>query len=136
MKRPSHLRTRAAAVAAALACAAVIGACGTTDEDANTGNVDTRATPQAPAGDQPLDPVAEQGRDLFVDNCGACHTLDAAGTQGSIGPNLDEARADEAEVLDVIANGGKGSGNMPANLVTGADAQAVAKFVAGSGPGN
>ena len=75
------------------------------------------------------------GRELFVDNCGTCHTLDAAGTQGSIGPNLDEAQVDEAEVLEVIANGGRGSGNMPANLVTGADAEAVAKFVADSGPG-
>ena len=38
-------------------------------------------------------------------------------------------------MLEVIANGGRGSGNMPANLVTGADAEAVAKFVADSGPG-
>ena len=39
-------------------------------------------------------------------------------------------------MLAVIANGGKGSGNMPANLVTGEDAEAVAAFVAASGPGS
>jgi mono/diheme cytochrome c family protein len=28
---------------------------------------------------------------LFVKNCGSCHTFEAAGTQGTIGPNLDDA---------------------------------------------
>ncbi|MGZ5341945.1 MAG: c-type cytochrome, partial [Solirubrobacterales bacterium] len=32
----------------------------------------------------------EQGKELFVTNCGACHTLDKAGTDGVIGPNLDD----------------------------------------------
>ena len=127
---------RTFAVLAALAAAGAITACGTTDDDENTGNADTQPTPADQVAEQPLDPEAERGRELFVDNCGTCHTLDAAGTQGAIGPNLDEAQADEAEVLEVIANGGKGSGNMPANLVAGADAEAVAKFVAASGPGS
>ena len=124
------------AVAAVLAAAAAVTACGTTDDDENTGNADTQSTPATQVEEQPLGPEAEKGRELFVENCGTCHTLDAAGTQGSIGPNLDEAQVDEAEALEVIANGGKGSGNMPANLVTGADAEAVAKFVADSGPGS
>jgi cytochrome c oxidase subunit II len=34
---------------------------------------------------------AVQGRDLFVAQCGSCHVLDDAGTQGQVGPNLDEA---------------------------------------------
>jgi len=126
------VRLRLAATAAILVAAAVVTACGTTDDEANTDNAETESTVE----EQPLDPEAEKGRELFVDSCGTCHTLDAAGTEGSIGPNLDEAQVDEAEVLDVIADGGKGSGNMPANLVTGADAQAVAKFVADSGPGS
>jgi len=131
----SSLRTRIMALVAVLGASALVAACSTTDDDETTENADTRATPATQAEEQPLDPEAEKGQDLFVDNCGTCHTLDAAGTQGSIGPNLDEAQVDEAEVLEVIANGGRGSGNMPANLVTGADAQAVAKFVAASGPG-
>jgi mono/diheme cytochrome c family protein len=35
------------------------------------------------------DPSA--GKPLFVKNCGSCHTLADAGTQGTIGPNLDDA---------------------------------------------
>ena len=125
----------AAAILAVLAAAAIVTACGTTDDSETTENADTQATPASQADEQPLDAETEKGRELFVSNCGTCHTLDAAGTQGSIGPNLDEAQVDEAEVLQVIEQGGRGSGNMPANLVTGEDAQAVAKFVAESGPG-
>jgi mono/diheme cytochrome c family protein len=33
------------------------------------------------------------GKTLFVDRCGACHTLADAGTSGNIGPNLDDAFA-------------------------------------------
>src|SRR5215210_7176019 len=32
----------------------------------------------------------KESRDLFQNNCGACHTLDAAGTDGVVGPDLDE----------------------------------------------
>src|SRR5919108_271041 len=36
-------------------------------------------------------PASErQGLQLFQINCGACHTLAAAGTDGLIGPNLDQ----------------------------------------------
>ena len=31
----------------------------------------------------------QPGKDLFVTNCGACHTLAKAGTDGVVGPNLD-----------------------------------------------
>ncbi len=131
MKGMGHLGRTGSLAAAALCCVAVFAACG--DDDTN---VEERSTPQAAVEEQPLDPIEERGRELFVANCGSCHTLDAAGTQGAIGPNLNEAQVDEAEVLAVIANGGKGSGNMPANLVTGEDAEAVAAFVAASGPGS
>jgi mono/diheme cytochrome c family protein len=32
-----------------------------------------------------------QGKDLFVKNCGSCHTLQDAATVGTVGPNLDDA---------------------------------------------
>jgi Cytochrome c len=35
----------------------------------------------------------EEGKQLFVTNCGACHTLAKAGTDGVVGPNLDELLA-------------------------------------------
>lgn len=106
-----------------------------TDEDQTVSTTDDGAQPGADP-EQPLSPEEERGQMLFADNCGACHTLDAAGTAGSVGPNLDEAQTDEAEVLEAIEQGGaEPGGPMPANIVTGEDAKAVAKFVAESGPG-
>ena len=128
-------RVRAVSVLLALVCSLAVAACGTTDDSQNSQSEEARSTPMDAQAEQPLGAEDEKGQELFVANCGACHTLDAAGTQGAIGPNLDEALVDEEEVLDAIANGGKGSGNMPAGLLEGADAQAVAKFVADSGPG-
>jgi mono/diheme cytochrome c family protein len=32
-----------------------------------------------------------QGRELFVKNCGACHALADAATVGAVGPDLDDA---------------------------------------------
>jgi mono/diheme cytochrome c family protein len=80
------------------------------------------------------------GKDLFVEKCGSCHTLARAGTTGLQGPDLDEAfgpaREDglgEETVKGVverqIANVLRGSG-MPADLVTGEDAENVAAYVA------
>ena len=85
-----------------------------------------------------------KGGELFVKgangkpSCASCHTLEAAGAKGVIGPNLDDAfRYDrqqgyenstiEQVVRDQIEIAG---GRMPANLVTGADADAVAAYVA------
>ena len=50
-------------------------------------------------------------RALFVANCGSCHTLADAGTEGTVGPNLDAAEYDRGDVEDQIRNGG---GGMPA----------------------
>ena len=70
---------------------------------------------------------ATTGEALFKGNCGSCHTLAAAGTNGSFGPNLDELKPDEQTVLTTIKNG---PGPMPAGVVKGADAQKVATYVA------
>jgi mono/diheme cytochrome c family protein len=70
-------------------------------------------------------PTAD-GRALFEQNCGTCHTLQAAGTSGGVGPNLDQLRPDQRQVLNAIRTG---PGPMPSNLVQGADATAVAQFV-------
>jgi cbb3-type cytochrome c oxidase subunit III len=81
---------------------------------------------------------ASKGKDLFLKECGGCHTLADAGTGGKTGPDLDDAfRYDrqqgypnstiEQVVRDQIEIAG---GRMPANLVTGADADAVAAYVA------
>ena len=80
------------------------------------------------------------GKALFTENCGTCHVLDRAGTQGRIGPTLDAAfRAALAKGIDretiegivhsQILNPRKTS-KMPADLVEGSDAQDVAAYVA------
>jgi mono/diheme cytochrome c family protein len=38
-------------------------------------------------------PDTQSGQQLFSQKCGSCHTLSAAGTAGTIGPNLDDAFA-------------------------------------------
>jgi cytochrome c6 len=81
----------------------------------------------------------QQGLELFQINCGACHTLQAAGTDGKIGPNLDELLAtgpkssgtvqgNYSRVLTAVT-GGIG-GRMPKGLVQGEQAKTVARFVA------
>ena len=73
--------------------------------------------------------TATSGKDIFAANCGSCHTLKAAGTSGTVGPNLDQLKLPEARVKTQVINGG---GGMPAFKGTLTDAQisAVAKYVA------
>jgi mono/diheme cytochrome c family protein len=93
-----------------------------------------------------------RGKELFVEgaggkqSCGSCHTLADAGTKGTIGPNLDEAFGPARKqgfkentiasiVHDQIKYPSRGKSTaedqqMPANLVTGDDADAVAAYVA------
>ncbi|HEY1381006.1 MAG TPA: hypothetical protein VGF55_29670 [Gemmataceae bacterium] len=80
-----------------------------------------------------LTPLQKHGRDLFggAAQCKNCHTLAAAGTVATVGPNLDQLRPPYNLVLDAIHNGrARGNGAMAKDLVQGKDAQAVAAFVA------
>ena len=92
----------------------------------------------------------DTGKKLFTARCGSCHTLAAAGTQGTIGPNLDDAFAEarandfkQSAIADIVAGQIRNPGqyatgsakdrlqaNMPANLVKGQDLDDVAEFVA------
>jgi mono/diheme cytochrome c family protein len=81
-----------------------------------------------------------EGARIFQERCGACHTLSAAGTQGSAtnpndreykdGPNFDQRREQKDQVLYAIRNGGFSSGPMPQDIVVGDEAEKVAEFVA------
>ena len=66
-------------------------------------------------------------RDTFATTCGGCHVLEAAGTNGQVGPDLDQLKPDQAQVKQAIESG---PSVMPANLLRGAEADAVAKYVA------
>ena len=80
------------------------------------------------------------GKALFTQNCGSCHVLDRAGTQGRIGPNLDAAfraalaRGISRETIEGIVHSQilhpRKSSAMPAGLVEGSDAEDVAAYVA------
>ena len=84
---------------------------------------------KAAAGGGAAGGLAAQGKQIFMQSCGTCHTLADAGTAGKVGPVLDQVKPDKALVLSAIKKGGLGSGTMPANIVTGKDAQAVATYV-------
>jgi cytochrome c6 len=67
------------------------------------------------------------GEQLFKSTCGSCHTLGAAHTTGTVGPNLDQLRPPAPAVIETINSG---LGAMPAHLLTGKKEQDVADFVA------
>lgn len=78
-----------------------------------------------------------EGAVLFANACSGCHTLSAAGSQGSgnrgertQGPNLDQRIETYDDVLFAIQNGGFSGAIMPQNIVVGEEAKKVAKFVA------
>ena len=83
------------------------------------------------------DAVAYRGAEIFATNCSGCHTIDAAGTQGSgnralrvQGPNFNERKESYDEALFAIYNGGFSGAIMPQNIIVGDDATAVAEFLA------
>jgi len=74
-------------------------------------------------------PRAVSAKELFAENCGACHTLTPAGTAAGIGPNLDKVKLSATLVRNQIRFGSLDAA-MPANLIAGTDADLVARYVA------
>lgn len=82
----------------------------------------------------------QQAKDMFATNCGTCHTLAAAGTDGVVGPNLDEllvpsgtnsAQLYEGNATRVLTAVECGlGGRMPKGILEEAEGQQVAQFVA------
>ncbi len=81
-----------------------------------------------------------RGAVLFRDHCSGCHTLATVGAEGSAtsikdrvrtnGPNFNQRKENVQQVLYAIRNGGFSGAIMPENIVVGADAQAIADFLA------
>jgi mono/diheme cytochrome c family protein len=98
------------------------------------------------SGELPAD--LEHGKTLFQTNCGTCHSLYAAGTDGNFGPDLDlllapsgaptgptakqTIKATRTRVLSAIENGvdSTTTGRMPPGILAGEQAKEVADFVA------
>lgn len=103
----------------------------------------------AAKGDQKVAPSLKSGQSLFQTNCGTCHTLYSAGTDGNYGPNLDELLAPngpasgesakstiestEGRVLNAVENGIDTTttpGRMPGGILNEEQTKEVAEFVA------
>ena len=78
--------------------------------------------------------LADSKMDLGLDvynnkaQCGVCHTLQAAGSTGDIGPNLDQLKAQMGQIIAVVTNG---IGVMPPweGILTYEEIEAVAYYV-------
>jgi mono/diheme cytochrome c family protein len=97
-------------------------------------------------GDQKVASNLKGGQSLFQTNCGTCHTLYSAGTDGNYGPNLDEllapsgpptteatVEATEGRVLNAVEKGVDSpttSGRMPGGILNEEQTKEVAAFVA------
>lgn len=109
-----------------------------------------RSKGDATTGPQEVPANLKEGQSLFQTNCGTCHTLYAAGTDGNYAPDLDQLlapsgpptgepkqveqtiEATEGRVLNAIENGVDSStpGRMPAGILNKAQGEEVAEFVA------
>ena len=86
-------------------------------------------------------PAVHRGATLFNDRCSGCHSLEAADAFGSKtpgkiksgertdGPNFNVRKETREDVLYAIRNGGFSGAIMPANIVVGPDARAIALFL-------
>ena len=76
------------------------------------------------------DPLFNKGKDIFLNiaTCSTCHILADAGSDGQIGPNLNEIRPDKMRVINTVTNG---IGVMPAyeGQLTPEEIEAVAHYV-------
>jgi mono/diheme cytochrome c family protein len=120
-KTAAVTRTLLAIVLAAVALG--LTACGGEDDDAATPPAATSPTEEVTTtagedddggdddGGEDGEGDAEAGASVFASaGCGGCHTLDAAGSSGTVGPNLDDADPDFDRVVEMVTNG---SGQMP-----------------------
>lgn len=108
-----------------------------------------RADGDAARGAQEVPANLEDGQTLFQINCGTCHALYAAGTDGNYGPDLDELlgpagppegptaastiKEVEGRVLNAVEVGVDSTttpGRMPGGILNEQQAREVAAFVA------
>jgi mono/diheme cytochrome c family protein len=120
---------RAARLALLLAAAVLllgVAACGGDDDDEGAGTA-----PAATQGDTGGG-GGEDGAAVFASaGCGGCHVLEAAGSSGMVGPNLDDLEPSEEQVADQVRSGGGGMPSFSGQL-SDAQIEAVAKYVSES----
>jgi mono/diheme cytochrome c family protein len=101
---------------------------GTTSTPAQ-GTTSTPAQGTTSTGTGGTQQASAQGKQIFTQNCAACHTLKDANAKGQVGPNLDDLKPDLQTVQKQVTNGG---GGMPAfkGTLNQGQIQAVSQYVA------
>lgn len=84
------------------------GGSGTADAGGEAAGGETDAGTETTGGSGAAGATNAVGREIFVQSCAGCHTLADAGASGSVGPNLDDAKPDEATVAAKVRGGGGG----------------------------
>ena len=86
------MRSRVWIIAVVLALLVVAAAgCGGDDDDSGGAATTAATTAETTEG-------GADGAAVFASACGTCHTLAAAGSDGTTGPNLDDLMPDEETV--------------------------------------
>ena len=119
------MRSRVWIIAVVLALLVVAAAgCGGGDDDDGGAATTAATTAETTEG-------GGDGAAVFASNCGTCHTLAAAGSDGTTGPNLDDLMPDKETVEAQVRSGG---GGMPAfeGQLSDAEIEAVATYVSES----
>lgn len=108
----------------------ILAACGGSSSSDSEPATSPDTTQEQPATeDQNADSgSAADGKEVFTANCASCHTLAAADATGTVGPDLDTAKWDEARVQQRVEDG---AGAMPSfsGTLSPDEITAVAKFV-------
>ena len=99
------MRTLSAGLAA---LALLLAGCGGDDNSSSSATSTQQSTSTAAGGGS--ENASAAGKTVFTSNCGGCHTLADAGTNGQVGPVLDDLKPDKATVQRQVTNGG---GKMP-----------------------
>ena len=119
------MRSRVWIIAVVLALLVVAAAgCGGDDDDSGGAATTAATTAETTEG-------GGDGAAVFASNCNTCHTLAAAGSDGTTGPNLDDLMPDKETVEAQVRSGG---GGMPAfeGQLSDAEIEAVATYVSES----
>jgi mono/diheme cytochrome c family protein len=98
---------RLALLGAVLVALGGVAACGGEEEASPTPETVEGTMPES--GEPALEGDAEKGASIFAaQGCGGCHVLQAAGSTGTAGPNLDQSSVEFDAAVSQIANGGGG----------------------------
>ncbi len=103
-----------------------------TEAGATPSTTGTTPTGESETGGGEGEGDVARGEEVFASaGCANCHTLEAAGAVGTIGPNLDQVKPSLEATVEQVTNGGNG---MPAfgDQLSQEDIQAVAAFVVAS----